>query len=777
MTSTVSNNTKFNPLLHNWKCGVRSKTKIATLLLALHITAAPMVVISFIANIYNRGMSGDMVSMFFGIGAATTGIAGVIGIFIAIDSFSCLNTKSYVDMKLSLPMTASGRFLSNFFAGFTAYAAPFLTAQVISVLGMLYGLIFMDGRTFETIGGHKDGEPVFVPYVCEYFGEFLPALLKLILCGVLVMLMMYTLAVFVAVCCGNKFESIAYTVLINILIPMTTVYVISAMFDGLFGIEIYQKLVNILTFTSPAGGAFGALDRCFADTVNSGFLFGYNNKAISGLGLWAAVYFLITAALFGVSFLLYKKRRADQVSKPFAFKFLYHIISFVTVLLIYSLFYLDEHKATLPAVVTTLIVYIVMEFAVNRGFKRVWLSAVKYAGTIGFSILLLFTAQKTEGFGAVERVPDISKVESVELQNYGGFYGMFDNGSYYYTDSDGNDHSGNTLVFSEQENIQTILNAHQSLVNKRKDDKNYVNGGINIVYTLKNGTTLERFYNGLPAEEAEILSRIDLSDEFKTQTAEKEKWYILNTKERLEKNVENWERKSQIEAASSANVITFDDKFSYGHTQTQPIIPLFKRGFYDRLAEAYSADIMDITEENYYLSDSVNLYGSFYGEQIFIPESFTRTLKVYEDFGFEVTDRRDISDTENLKNDLQIATKGSNNESNIKIYTADEWREANDVPDGTRLHGSYNSQYAPRDYYELDGDYYIYDIDDNFVELYRNMQPMNIVPDDGYIIYVSGKTAVVPKELNGIAKKVAAERQPSKRDVPETVEVPIQYYD
>lgn len=771
MTSTVSNNTKFNPLLHNYRCGVRSKTKIATLLLALHITAAPMVVISLIANIYNRGMSGDMISMFVGIGAATTGIAGVIGIFIAIDSFNCLNTKSFVDMKLSLPMTANGRFLSNFLAGFTAYVAPFLAAQVISVLGMLYGLIFMDGRTFETVSGYDEGNPLFTPYVCEYFGEFFPVLLKLILCGVLVMLMMYTLAVFVAVCCGNKFESIAYTVLINILIPMTTVYVISAMFDGLFGIEIYQKLANILTFTSPAGGALGALDRCFEDTVNNGFLFGYNNEMISGLGLWAIIYFLITAALFGVSFLLYKKRRADHVSKPFAFKFLYHIISFVTVLLIYSLFYLDDHKATLPAVVTTLIVYIVMEFAVNRGFKRVWLSAVKYAGTIVFSILLLFTAQKTEGFGAVERVPDISKVESVTMQNYGGFYGMFDNGSYYYTDSDGNTHSGNSLVFKDPENIQTILNAHQSLVDKRKDDKKYVNSGINIIYTLKNGTTLERFYNGLPTEEAEILSRIDLSDEFKTQTAEKEKWYILNTKE-------GWEKRTDFTPEfTSANVITFDDKFSYGHTQTQPIISLLKRGFYDRLAEAYSADIMDITEENYYLSDSVNLYGSFYGEQIFIPESFIRTLKVYEDFGFEIIDRRDISDTENLKNDLQIATKGSNNKSNIKIYTADEWREANNVPDGTRLHGSYNSQYAPRDYYDLDGDYYIYDIDDNFVELYRNMQPMNIVPDDGYIIYVSGKTAVVPKELNGIAKEVAAERQPSKRDVQETVEVPIQYYD
>lgn len=774
MTSTVSNNTMINPLLHNYRCGVKSKTKIATLLLALHLTAAPMVVISLIADIYNRGMSGDMLSMFVVMGAATTGIAGVIGIFIAIDAFNCLNTKSFVDMKLSLPMTASGRFLSNFFAGFTAYVAPFLAAQVISVLGMLYGLIFMDGRTFETVSGYdSSGSPLFTPYVCEYFGEFFPALLKLILCGVLVMLMMYTLAVFVAVCCGNKFESIAYTVLMNILIPTAIFYIISAMFDGLFGIEIYQELINIVTFTSPVGGAIGALDRCFEDTVNAGFLFGYNNETISGLGMWAAVYFLITAALFGVSFLLYKKRRADHVSKPFAFKFLYHIISFVTVLLIYSLFYLDDHKATLPAIVTTLIVYIVMEFAANRGFKKVWLSGIKYVCTIGFSILLLFTAQKTEGFGAVEKVPDISKVRSVTLQDYGGFYGMFESSS-SYTDGNGDRHAGNLLVFKEQENIQTIIDAHQSFVDNRKEDKKYINSGIKIIYTLKSGRTLERFYNGIWAEEAEILSKIDLSDEFKTQVAEKNKWYILNAKE-------SWEsRLNSTDYTEYANYIylyenfyRFTEKYDVNNNLT-PLVPLLKRGFFDQLAEAYCADIMDITEENYYMSDNVNMYISFYGgPNTFIPESFTRTLKVYENFGFKITDRKDISDTETDRTNLQNMA----NDHEIRIFTAAEWREANCVPDGVRLHGSYNSQYSPRDYYGLDYDNYIYDIGDSFMELYCNMQPMNIVPDDGYIIYVSGNTAAVPKELNGIAKEVAAERQPIRRTDQGTVEVPIQYYD
>ena len=291
MTSTVSNNnTKINPLVHNWKCGVRSKMKIATLLFALHLAAAPMVVIAFIINIYDRSERFDLVSAFIGIGVAATCLAGVIGIFIAIDSFNCLNTKHLVDMKLSLPMTAKGRFLSNFLAGFTAYIVPFLAAQVISVLGMLYGVIFMDGRTFEAIAGYNKDGAIFEPYVCTYFSTLLPVLLKLILCGILVMLMMYTLAVFIAVCCGNKFESIAYTVLINILIPMTVFYVMSAMFDGLFGIEIEQKLLDIITFTSPAGGAIAAWNYCLADKI-----YGGADLTLS-FGFWAVIFFIVTAA-------------------------------------------------------------------------------------------------------------------------------------------------------------------------------------------------------------------------------------------------------------------------------------------------------------------------------------------------------------------------------------------------------------------------------------------------------------------------------------------------
>lgn len=761
MTSTVSNNnTKINPLLHNWKCGVRSKMKIATLLFAMHLVAAPMVVIAFIINVYNRFEREDLVLAFIGIGVAATCLAIGIGIFIAIDSFNCLNTKSVVDMKLSLPMTAKGRFLSNFLAGFTAYIVPFLAAQVVSVLGMLYGVIFMDGRTFEAWAGYKDGKVIFEPYVCTYFSVLLPVLLKLILCGILVMLMMYTIAVFIAVCCGNKFESIAYTVLINILIPMTGFYVIAAMFNELFGIDIDQKLVDILTFTSPAGGAIAAWNYCLGDKIYGGA------DLTTGFGLWALIFFLITAVWFGITFLLYQKRRADQVSKPFAFKFIYHIISSVAVLLIYSAFYLDNHKATLPAVATTLIVYIIMEFAANRGFKRIWLSGIKYVGIIGFSIFLIFAAQKTEGFGAVERVPDISKVESVTLQNYGGFYGIFENGG-SYTDADGNLHLGNVLVFTEQENIQTIIDVHHNFVDRRKESRNSsVNDGISIIYTLKNGKKLERkyTYKGIWAEEAEILSKLDLSNEFKTQIAERYKWYILSAEEYYE-NMSNG-------FVNSSSISFFNDNFIDNYNPNiQPLASLLKRGFYDQLAEAYCADIMDINEENYYLSDNVNIYSSYYYNRIVIPESFTRTLKVYENFGFEISDRRNFSDTEALKRELQQAA----NEHNVRIFTASEWREYYSVPDRIKLHGSYDRDYSPRDRALINGNY-IYDIDDNFCELYLNMQPMNIVPDDGYIIYVSGITAAVPEEMNDIAKEVASKGQPLGHTDQGAVTVPIQNY-
>ena len=47
----------------------------------------------------------------------------------------------------------------------------------------------------------------------------------------LAMLMLYTVTVLITVCCGSKFESIAYTILVNGLLPMTVMCVTFSVFD------------------------------------------------------------------------------------------------------------------------------------------------------------------------------------------------------------------------------------------------------------------------------------------------------------------------------------------------------------------------------------------------------------------------------------------------------------------------------------------------------------------------------------------------------------------
>ncbi len=72
----------------------------------------------------------------------------------------------------------------------------------------------------------------------------------------------------------------------------------------------------------------------------------------------------------------------------------------------------------------------------------------------------------------------------------------------------------------------------------------------------------------------------------------------------------------------------------------------------------------------------------------------------------------------------------------------------NGVPDWIPLHGRYRITVG----YGND----VKNIDKDLCDLFRNAEPMNIVPDNGYIIYVFGNTWAIPEELNGTAARVYA---------------------
>lgn len=734
MTSKVSNK-KVSPVMHNFMCGAKSKMKMAIIIGILHLAAAPAVIISLIASIYSKN-PGEAAGDFAVIGVITTAIAGFVGIFMAIDSFSCLHKKSVVDMRLSLPLTANQRFLSNFLSGLAVYIGPFLAAQIFSLLGMAYGFIFMEGKTFLREAGFMDGKPVYSDYVCEYFSQAMPVLLKLIFCGTLAMLMLYTLTVFVTVCCGNKFESIAYTILINIMIPLTLYLVFASMFMGMYGLDqtLSEIIGRLMMYTSPAGGILAAAEWCFRGEIIGDVGMNY--------AVWAIVYILLTAAIFGTAFFLYKKRRAEQVSKPFVFKLLYYVISTAAIFCIYSAFYCGS-SGLVSAIVTTLIVYIILEFAANRGFKKIWLSFIKYAGVMGASVLIVFAAQKTEGFGMVTRVPDASAVKSVEL-DYKGFYGTFPLPEEYV----GHNYRTSTLTFTEKENIEIIIAAHKSRVDSRDYGMLYPAGGsVTIKYHLKNGGTLIREYYSLMADAAEILGQLDLTEEYKTQIAEKYSKCILTTGENYKQYIE-----AEPEFYSNWTTDLWLDNYVVNDPENDTrikITTLLEKDFYKQLAEAYAKDIMNITEENYYRSALKNSYcfeigGSLY--RITIPESFGNTLELMDYFGFRILRVEDVSDQDLAESLAAVAKNG-----NLKIYTAEEWRGNNMASEGTRLHGSYCVGTGKTTNY-------INEVDKDLCDLYRAAEPMNIVPDNGYIIYASGYSGVIPEEMNGAAERVYSRR-------------------
>lgn len=754
MISKVSNNQAF--ARHNFMCGVKTKRKFAVIIFVLHLAAAPAVAIAAIVSVYARSRNFDLCSGIAMIGVCTTALAGALGIYLAIDSFSCLHNKNVVDMRFSLPLNASQRFLSNYLSGLTVYILPFLAAQIFSVLAMGYGCIFMDGRTFERyIGTNPDtGEAAYTEYVCRYFGGFMPMLLKLILCGVLVMLMLYTLSVLVTVCCGNIFESIGANLLINAVIPFTILFVFESMFMNLYGLGKNGEFITIkaIMLTSPAGGiaaaAVWALDRAIVD---DSFEFKW--------AAWLPFYVLLTAAMFAVAYFLYKKRRAQQTGKPFVFKFIYYFISTAAMFFMTAMFEVDG-QSIVATVIATFLVYFVLECITRRGFKRIWVGIIRYACTIAASVLLIHTAQATEGFGMVERVPEVSSVKSVEI-NYAGFYGMLplcyeiDDNLYYF------DRKPITLTFTEKENIETIIAAHQKRVDNRDFGLLYDAMGQNLTikYNLTGGRKLTRTYDAFTADELEILSKLDLTDEYKTQVADMYRNGIKNYPQEYEANYKIYAEEFGDypfnnytyvgnDSATLDNVYDRLNDEIYTSAKVN-INQLLKKGFFDQLAEAYAADIMNISEENYYNSSAKDSYYLYMRESrslsngLYIPGSFENTIELMEYFGFKFDKKEDLPN-DGLKEYLQ---ERADSKGDVRIYSAKEWRSCFNAPADVRLHGDYDNNHA-----KTCG--YIKDIDEDIIALFKAAEPMNILPENGYIIYVSGETGVIPSELNGVAERV-----------------------
>lgn len=772
MTATVSTKSekRVSPALHNWRQNVTGDKKLFIILSVLHLIAAPAVILAMIISVYNNNFEVDAYEV---IGAITTALAGFLGIFPAVDSFSCLHNKSVVDMKLSLPMTAKQRFFSNYFSGLFTYIAPFLGAQVISLIFLGYGFIFMEGKTFYHEYTNPNGELVMDPYVCDYFSYAAPILFKLILCGVLAMLMLYTVTVLITVCCGSKFESIAYTILINVLIPLTVVCVTLSIFANLYGIDPEIPMYKVISYTSVAGAVFVAADWSLGQELF------YRTETWLDYGVWALVYLLIIIAIGTLAFFLYRKRRAEQVSKPFVFKLAYYITITCAMFCMVTVLITNSTMGLIPAIIITAIVYMIFEVVTNRGFKRFYLSILKYAVTFLAAFGVIWVGSRTDGFGAVSRIPSADSVVSVEVGGIAisGSYRIFDYMNWYANIYDAGNNSdvyfddrNEPIVFTDKENIGIILDAHKAMIDfydeyklddfiggKHNDLFKYAagTGDIKIRYDLKGGGSLERSYNYYDREVMDILSRLDITEEYKSRIAEKYRKYIAQIPEIYEHEVEVNQKDPDSKYFYAGRERVYDVTVSPwligGESNGVSIESLCRRGFYEQLADAYAKDIMAITEENYYHSDLHNVWrvvltgdmrmGTGY---IQVPESFANTVELLEFFDFDLKRIEDASDEDIRRTLINAASMGT-----VGVFTTDEWR-------GVRSY--YGNSFA-----SFDGgpdEFYVYDFGEDMFDLVRGSLPMHIADENGYIISIYGDSYTVPEELWEVAKRIPR----SKRD-------------
>lgn len=553
-------------------------------------------------------------------------IAILSGAIIAISIFNYLYKKSTVDMNLSLPLTTRQRFLSEYFAGLTIYIVP-------AIIGGLIGTVIL------LTGKHELME--IVKYTI-YIGSVV----------IIGMILYYSLTVLILSCCGSLFETILSTLLINAMIP-ASIYLLSytIISNNSFGLSSNSLFLNQIFISSPIGNA--AFIIYFFDNVNM-----YGNVNTNLYVHWLIPTLIFTVLIVLLSYFLYKKRKAEQVSKPYVYKFIYYAILFFVTFCIISIFkvstgssdYTAQTDSTpidasfFPAVMCSSIVFFIMEIISNRGFKKFWLSILKFAGTITCIYAVLLLCHATNGFGVNKYVPLESAVDNVIID--------FDNTSTY------------NLPIRNKHTIHDVVSLHEKVIKEKYEDKNtshkeiseseldqrikngalatYNRKNISITYYLKNGSILTREYN-VSDEQMEQLYASMMTGRDYAEYCYHKLSYSFAFRVENDKNAGNIEIYNKINQKISTTKLTVDE--------------------FSKLIKAYKNDIENMSADSFYTDKIIGTIDLKYP----IRESFINTLNFLEEYcnisidDFEVTSLGDNNSVAIFKDVVQIV-KGNYDE-------------------------------------------------------------------------------------------------------------------
>lgn len=686
-TELIANNKKFNsknPFWVNYFEKIKSLKKVAIVMSILHLLGLPLLFISYISSEVSThgGLYG-----FIPLSIACLCGALFCGFIIAISDFDYLYKKSNVDMVYSLPLTNSQHFLSDFFAGLSVYLVPYILSVIFTfIINVISKMIFTSAEI-----------QIRLNFISTMF-------IKLAIAGLILMIMFYTLTVLITCCCGSLFETIAYNIIANGLIPGVIAVFFMIFFDDIYGISVEKYLVDYISCSSPIGSLIGLVDT-LSNSIN-----------IVPLIRWYIMNFAFDVIYFFLAMFLYSRRKAEDVSKPFVFKsFYYGVVTLITFIIVAIAIKLDDLDETIPMIVFSAIVYFIFEVSSNRGFKKFYYSIARYVGTLVGVVIFTFIISATNGFGVENKVPTIGSVRSVSI-NYGGLYDSeFDQ----------------NLIVTDKDSIQSIIDFHKEVLkNKDTYNDNYVTDDeyyyynksfkdIDITYTTLLGRNISRSYN-VSLNEFMMLKNLSLNKNYIKQSVIEFKDNLINNyfvSNDYNATLPIKNREYYINVSSKLDI----NSMNYNLTYSQII----------QLTEAYRKDLQNRTlddimqpEDTYCILSGYTIFSSyentinFLTKNKFTPSSLESSLSSYNYYDY---------DSIKLYSPSEIV--------NYSGYISTKWR--------------YSSSFVLNENYGKQ----LYVTDKNFIELLKVAQPYYITTDKCYILKFDSKYFIIPSKYTDIAER------------------------
>lgn len=440
-----------------------------------------------------------------------------MGLIIPMVNFKYLYNKSLVDMNYSLPLSNRQRFFADFSTGLITYVLPALIGAAIGGIELFIGSQFVD---------------------ISKISEYIPQIVQTGFAVIAGMILLYSVCVFAIIFAGSMFEAIFSIFAVNVMIPavigLTWMNIVNA---AHFGLTSESVLVSYPFLTTSPVGVFafiiyfiqyGSYGMRYYDSSE------YSASFVGSFYFQFMVRFIIVAAVFIiVSYILYKHRKAEDVSKPYVYNAFYYIIMSLAVYCIISALKLTELSSALfAAIVISGILWFVMELIRRRGFKRFWTAVISFAAASLAVIGVIKLIDVTEGLGRAKVIPNASAVTDVEIDTWG------------------NSINGNcNFLLHDKQVINDVIDFNKEIVDRHFnfDNYNYTisdykssystyddddeisemarktfqdEARITLTYYTKNGSAIHRTYHVPSQMLAQLFCDIYTCEEYADITAE-----------------------------------------------------------------------------------------------------------------------------------------------------------------------------------------------------------------------------------------------------------------